>query len=106
MTKKVVLASLCHMTSGTFQGGYSAMFIASRRALQGQDRFCTIQEQPRENTGHHVSLLSTLSSLFLSHHCRASPVHCFHSSETPMECHALPGMHLADLHKSVKCELG
>ena len=26
-------ASLCHMTSGTFQGRYSAMFIASRSFL-------------------------------------------------------------------------
>ena len=27
-----------HMTSGTFQGGYSAMFIASRRVFKGARR--------------------------------------------------------------------
>ena len=30
VTLNVMHASLCHMTSVTFQGGYSAMFIASK----------------------------------------------------------------------------
>ena len=32
-----------HMTSGTFQGGYSAMFIASRWVLKREEGFCTLQ---------------------------------------------------------------
>ena len=39
----VTVCSACkcycpHMTSGTFQGGYSAMFIASRRVLKEAKR--------------------------------------------------------------------
>ena len=30
VTQNVMHAGLCHMTSGTFQGEYSAIFIASR----------------------------------------------------------------------------
>ena len=38
MTQSTMHASLCHMTSGTFQGGCSAMFITSRRVLLGARR--------------------------------------------------------------------
>ena len=40
-----------HMTSGTFQGGYSAMFIASRRVLKGARRVLYPPKQSREDTG-------------------------------------------------------
>ena len=33
VTQNVMHASLCHVTNGTFQGGYSAMFTASMRVL-------------------------------------------------------------------------
>ena len=38
MTQNVMHASQCHMTSGTFHGGFSAMFIASRRVILGARR--------------------------------------------------------------------
>ena len=38
VTQSAMHASLCHMTSGTFQRGYSAMFIASKRVLFGARR--------------------------------------------------------------------
>ena len=46
VTQNVMHASLCQMTSGIFQGEYSAMFIASRRVLWEQECFCTLQKQP------------------------------------------------------------
>ena len=33
VTQNVMHASLCHMSSGTFQGRHNAMFMASRRVL-------------------------------------------------------------------------
>ena len=42
LTLAVVLPTP-HDYSGTFQGGYSARFIASRRVLEEQEGFCTLQ---------------------------------------------------------------
>ena len=49
LTLAVVLPTP-HDYSGTFQGGYSARFIASRRVLEEQEGFCTLHKQPKENT--------------------------------------------------------
>ena len=53
VTQNVMHASLCHMISGTFQGGYSVMSIALRRVLKGARRVKYPSQQPRENTAHH-----------------------------------------------------
>ena len=50
LTLAVVLPTP-HDYSGTFQGRYSARFIASRRVFREQEGFCTLQNQPRESTG-------------------------------------------------------
>ena len=42
VTQNVMHASLCQMTSGIFQGEYSAMFIASRTYLWEKEGFCTL----------------------------------------------------------------
>ena len=44
VTQNVMYASLCHRTSGAFQGGYSAMFIASRRVLLGAKGLGSLRE--------------------------------------------------------------
>ena len=49
LTLAVVLPAP-HDYSGTFQGGYSARFIATRRVLKGARRVLYLQKQLRENT--------------------------------------------------------
>ena len=49
LTLAVVLPTP-HDYSGTFQGGYSARFTASRRVLKGARRVLYPSKQPRENT--------------------------------------------------------
>ena len=50
VTQNVMHASLCYMISSTFQGGYSAMSTASRRALLGSRRVLYPSKLLRENT--------------------------------------------------------
>ena len=49
LTLAVVLPTP-HDYSGTFQGGYSARFIASRRVRKGARRVLYPSKQPKENT--------------------------------------------------------
>ena len=51
LTLAVVLPTP-HGYSGTFQGGYSARFTASRMVLREQEGFCALQEQLREELAH------------------------------------------------------
>ena len=55
------------MTSGTFQGGYTAVFIAYRRFSKGGRRVLCLQEQPGENTDVVVCTSSATCSASLSH---------------------------------------
>ena len=49
VTQSVMHASLCHMTSGLFQGEYRAMLTASRFVWE-QEGFCTLQYNSLERT--------------------------------------------------------
>ena len=57
LTLAVVLPTP-HDYSGTFQGGYSARFIASRRVLKGARRVLYPLKQPRENRAEVVTYIA------------------------------------------------
>ena len=57
---------IAHTTyySGTFEGGYSARFIASNRAPEGAGRALYPSKQPRENTGLWPGTHSSVHALY------------------------------------------
>ena len=66
LTLAVVLPTP-HDYSGTFQGGYSARFIASRRVLREQEGFCTLQNSLERTLEHGLSV-DMKKQTPLSHH--------------------------------------